>query len=146
MERQTRAQTVAAALSFACGFGAGGGAAKRCGWWSASLSVAGAPNRHRSREPKCAKTRPVGAFPVVAVNSIFAFVTANIRRSVFPMTANFHHLAGRIGRGSALIRFLLFFLAAAVCSVLAETTRTWTNSTNTPLQQPQQLGAHRHVG
>jgi len=50
----------------------------------------------------------------------------------FPMTATYHHSAARACRVAASICFvLLVFLAAVVSPVPAQTTRTWTNSTNT---------------
>ena len=49
----------------------------------------------------------------------------------FPMTATYHHSAARACRVAASICFVLVFLAAVVSPVPAQTTRTWTNSTNT---------------
>jgi fibronectin-binding autotransporter adhesin len=47
------------------------------------------------------------------------------------MTAKIHHWAAKACRVSLSICLLLTFLAAAVCSVSAQTNRVWTNSTNT---------------
>jgi len=54
-------------------------------------------------EPKCAKTRPVGALRAGSVYSIHGLVAPHLLRRVFPMSAKIHRWALKICRGSLSI-------------------------------------------